>query len=74
MQSKNPSFGFTRDGPTLYLRVFQLERQVFTVENDQEAVQYISPQENIGAVCCYAAYGREDKTSKVSRTESPDLR
>ena len=61
MQSKNPSFGFTRDGPTVYLRIFQLERQVFTVENDQKAVQYISPQENIAAVCCNTAYGREDK-------------
>ena len=61
MQSKNRSFGFTTDGPTVYLRIFQLERQVFTIENYQKAVQYISPQENIGAVCCNTAYGREDK-------------
>jgi len=62
VQSKNPSFGFTRDGPTVYLRICQLERQVFTVEDDQKAVQHISSQEDIGAVCCNAAYGREDKT------------
>ncbi len=44
------------------LRICQLKRQVFTVEDDEKAVQDISAQEDVGAVCCNAAHGREDKT------------
>ena len=62
MQSKNRPFGFIREGPTVYLRICQLKRQVFTVEDDEKAVQDISAQEDVGAVCCNAAHGREDKT------------
>jgi len=62
VQSKNRPFRFTREGQVVYLRIRQLERQVFTVEDDEKAVQDISAQENVGAVCCNAAHGREDKT------------
>ena len=62
VQSKNRPFGFTREGQAAYLRICQLKRQVFTVEDDQKAVQHISAQEDIGAVSCNAAHGREDKS------------
>jgi hypothetical protein len=62
VQSKNQPLWFTKVGPTVYLRICQIERQVFTVEDDQKAVQHISAQEGIGAVCCNAAHGYEDNT------------
>ena len=62
VQSKNQPFWFTKAGRTDILRICQLKRQILTVENDQKPVQYVAAQEDIGAVCCNAAYGREDKT------------
>ena len=38
------------------LRVLQVVRQAFTIEDDNEVVQYISAQENIGAVSRDAAH------------------
>ena len=61
-QSKNRPFKFTGEGQAVYLRICQLERQVFTVEDDEKTVQDISAQEDVGAVCCNAAHGGEDKT------------
>jgi len=61
-QSKNRPYRFAKEGPTVYLRIGQLKRQVFTVEDDEKAVQDISAQEDVGAVRCNAAHGREDKT------------
>ena len=62
VQSKNRPFGFTKEGQAGYLRICHFKRQVFTVEDDEKAVQDISAQEDVGAVCCNAAHGREDKT------------
>jgi len=56
------------------LRICQLKRQVFTVEDDEKAVQDISAQEDVGAVCCNAAHGREDKTFQGERQHNkPDV-
>ncbi len=62
VQSKNRPFWFTKERQAVYLGIFQFKRQVFTVQDDEKAVQHISAQEDVGAVCCNAAHRREDKT------------